>query len=114
MVELFDQAGHLSWHSPQEFSPKFAYDSALDSFLNSSGNTFDLGRGDEGNLTYLACINPSWLPVTLLVTGKEFKSPSLTMLVLARLGGFPILIFSLLLPPTDACPSLFLAFYLLP
>ena len=63
LVELFDQAGHLNWRSPREFSPGFAYDSVLASFLNSLGNTFDLRRGDEGSLAYLACINPSWLPV---------------------------------------------------
>jgi len=35
----------------------------LSSFLTSTGNTFDLLRGDEGSLAYLACISPSWLPV---------------------------------------------------
>ena len=50
----------------------------------------------------------------LLTTRGEFKNLSLIMLVLARLGEFPILIFSLLLLPTSACPSLLLALYLLP
>ena len=63
LVELFDQAGHLSWHSPREFSPRFSCDSVLASFLSSPGNTFDLRGGDEGSLAYLACITPSWLPV---------------------------------------------------
>ena len=63
LVELFDQAGHFSWHSPQEFSPRFAWDSVLAIFLNSLGNTFDLHHGDEGSLAYLACISPSWVPV---------------------------------------------------
>ena len=63
LVELFDQAGHLSWRSPQEFSLGFACDSVLASFLNSLGNTFDLRCGDEGSLAYLACISPSWLLV---------------------------------------------------
>ena len=63
MVELFDQAGHRSWRSPREFSPEFACDSVLAFFLSSPGNTFDLHRGDEGSLAYLACINPSWLLV---------------------------------------------------
>ena len=61
--ELFDQAGHFHWRSPREFGPGFACDSVLSSFLTSTGNTFDLRRGDEGSLTYLACISPSWLPV---------------------------------------------------
>ena len=59
LIELFDQAGHLRWRSPWEFSLEFAYDSILVSFLNSSGNTFDLHPGDEGSLAYLACISPS-------------------------------------------------------
>ena len=42
LVELFDQAGHLSWHFFLEFSPGFACDSVLASFLNSPGHTFDL------------------------------------------------------------------------
>ena len=63
LVELFDQVGHLSWRSPWEFSPGFACDSVLAYFLNSTGNTFDLGPGDEGNLAYLAYISPSWLLV---------------------------------------------------
>ena len=63
LVELFDQAGHLSWCSPWEFSPGFAYDSVLASFLNSPENTFDLRLGDEGSLANLAYISPSWLPV---------------------------------------------------
>ena len=53
LVELFDQAEHLSWHSPQEFSPRFACDSVLASFLNSLGNTFDLHHGDA--------VWPTWL-----------------------------------------------------
>ena len=61
LVELFDQAGHLRWHSPWEFSPGFACDSVLASFLTSSGSTFDLRHGDEGSLAYLACVSPSWL-----------------------------------------------------
>ena len=63
LVELFDQAEHLSWHSPREFSPRFACDSVLASFLNSPRNTFDLHHGDEGSLAYLVCISLSWLPV---------------------------------------------------
>ena len=63
LVELFDQAGHLHWHSPREFGPGFVCDSVLSPFLTSIGNTFDLRRGDEGILAYLACISPSWLPV---------------------------------------------------
>ena len=63
LVGLFNQAGHLSWRSPRDFSPEFACDSMLASFLSSPGNTFDLHRGDEGNLAHLACISPSWLPV---------------------------------------------------
>ena len=63
LVELFDQARHLSWRSPREFSPRFSCDSALASFLNFLGNSFDLCCGDEGCLAYLACISPSWLPV---------------------------------------------------
>ena len=59
LVELFDQAGHLHWRSPREFSPGFACDSVFFSFLTSTGNTFDLCRGDEGSLAYLACISPS-------------------------------------------------------
>ena len=35
LVKLFDQAGHLSWRSPREFSPGFACDFVLASFLNS-------------------------------------------------------------------------------
>ena len=63
LVELFDQVGHLHWQSPREFGLGFACDSILSSFLTSTGNTFDLRRGDEGILAYLACISPSWLPV---------------------------------------------------
>ena len=63
LVKLFDQEGHLSWHSPWEFNLRFACDSVLVSFLNSPGNTFDLHPGDKGSLAYLACISPSWLPV---------------------------------------------------
>ena len=59
LVELFDQAGHLSWRSPRDFSPGFAYDSVLACFLNSPRNTFDLRYGDEGSLAYLACVSPS-------------------------------------------------------
>ena len=66
LVELFDQAGHLHWRSPREFGLGFACDSVLSSFLTSTRNTFDLRRGDEGNLAYLACISPSWLPVPSL------------------------------------------------
>jgi len=63
LVELFDQAGHLSWRSSREFSPGFACDSVLAFFLSSLRNTFDLHRGDEGSLAYFACISPSWLLV---------------------------------------------------
>lgn len=63
LMKLFDKRGHLSWHSPLEFSPRFACDSILSSFLNSPGHTFDLRRGYEGNLAYLTCTNLSWLPV---------------------------------------------------
>ena len=63
LVELFDQAGHLSWRIPWDFSPGFAYDSVLAHFLSSPENTFDLHRGDEGSLAYLACISLSWLPI---------------------------------------------------
>ena len=35
LMELFDQRGHLSWHSPREFSLVFACDFVLSSFLNS-------------------------------------------------------------------------------
>ena len=63
LVELFDQAGHLHWRSPWKFGPNFLCDAVLSPFLTSIGNTFDLRRGDEGNLAYLACISPSWLPV---------------------------------------------------
>ena len=66
LVELFDQAGHLSWRFPRKFSPGFACDSVLASFLNSPRYTFDLRRGDEGSLAYLACTNPSRLPVPSL------------------------------------------------
>ena len=65
-MELFDQAGHLSRRSPRKFSPGFACDSVLASFLNSPRYTFDLRRGDEGSLAYLACTNPSRLPVPSL------------------------------------------------
>ena len=63
LVELFDQASHLHWRSPREFGLGFVYDSVLSPFLTSTGNTFDLRRGDEGSLAYLTCISPSWLPV---------------------------------------------------
>ena len=63
LVELFDQAWHLSWHSPREFSLGFACESILASFLNSPGNTFDLCHGDNGSLAYLACVSLSWLLV---------------------------------------------------
>ena len=66
LVELFDQAGHLHWRSPREFGPGFVCDSVLSPFLTSTGNTFDLRRGDDGSLAYLACISPSWLPVPSL------------------------------------------------
>ena len=66
LVELFDQAGNLRWRSPREFGPGFACDSVLSSFLTSTSNTFDLRRGDEGSLTYLAFISASWLPVPSL------------------------------------------------
>ena len=59
LVELFDQACHLHWRSPREFGPSFVYDSVLSPFLTSTRNTFDLHRGDEGSLAYLACISPS-------------------------------------------------------
>ena len=186
LVELFDQVGHLNWRSPREFSPRFACNSVLASFLNSPGNTFDLRPSDEGSLAYLACVSPSWLPVpsssgprythysthrvlrqfgfdqdippvfkdivpslpsldpflrlqafsywswrgpnslcptpkgesllpiVLLAIGEEFRSLSLTMLVLARLGEFPILLFSLLLPSIGVYPFLLLVLYLLP
>ena len=63
LVELFNQAGHLSWRSPREFNPRFTCDSVLAFFLNFLGNTSDLRHRDEGSLAYLACISPSWLPV---------------------------------------------------
>ena len=66
LVELFDQAGNLCWRSPCEFGLGFACNSVLSYFLSSTGNTFDLRRGDEGSLAYLACISPSWLPVPSL------------------------------------------------
>ena len=66
LVELFNQAGHLSWRSPQEFNLGFACDSVLASFLNSPGHTFNLRRGDEGSLAYLAYTSPSWLLVLSL------------------------------------------------
>ena len=61
LVELFDQAGYLHWHSPREFGPGFVCDFVQSPFLTSTGNTFDLRHGDEGSLAYLACISPSWL-----------------------------------------------------
>ena len=66
LVELFDQVRHLYWCSPREFGPGFACDSVISSFLTSPRNTFDLRRGDEGSLAYLACISLSWLPVPSL------------------------------------------------
>ena len=63
LVELFDQASHLRWRSPREFGLGFVCDSVLSPFLTSTRNTFDLRRGDEGSLAYLACISPSWLPI---------------------------------------------------
>ena len=66
LVELFDQARHLSCHFPWEFRPVFACESILAYFLNSQGNTFDLHPGDEGSLAYLACVSPSRLPVPSL------------------------------------------------
>ena len=66
LVELFDQVGNLQWRFPREFGPGFAYDFVLSSFLTSTGNTFDLRRGDEGSLAYLTCISPSWLPMPSL------------------------------------------------
>ena len=66
LVELFDQAGHVSWRSLREFSPGFACDFVLASFLNSPGNAFDLCRGYEGSSVYLACISPLWLLVPSL------------------------------------------------
>ena len=63
LVELFDQAGHLHWHSPREFGPDFACDSVLSYFLTSPGNTFNLCHGDEDSLAYLACVSPFWLLV---------------------------------------------------
>ena len=63
LVKLFDQVGHLHWHSPREFGLSFVCDSLLSPFLTSTGNTFDLHRGDKGSLAYLACISPSWLSV---------------------------------------------------
>jgi len=59
LVELFNQVRHLRWRSPWEFSPRFACESVLASFLTSSGSTFDLHHGDEGSLAYLACVSPS-------------------------------------------------------
>ena len=64
LVELFDQAGHLHWISLREFGLGFVCDFVLSSFLTFTGNTFDLHRGDEGSLAYLACISPSWLLVS--------------------------------------------------
>ena len=49
----------------------------------------------------MCCQTPSGeslLLVALLVIGEEFTSPSQILLVLVRLGGFLILVFSLLLP----------------
>jgi len=66
LVELFDQAGHLSWCSLWEFSPRFACDFVLAFFLNSPGHTFDLHWGDQGSFAYLACTSPSWLLVPSL------------------------------------------------
>ena len=63
LIELFDQARHLQWRSPREFSLGFACDSILASFLNFSRNTFDPRPGDEDSLAYLACVSPSWLLV---------------------------------------------------
>ena len=77
-MELFDQRGHLSWRSPREFSPRFACDSILSSFLNSSGHTFNLRRGDKSNLAYLACTSPSWLLV------PSMSGPS--TLIILRIG----------------------------
>ena len=63
LVKLFDQAGHLSWCSPLEFSHGFVCESILAYFLNFPWNYFDLCRGDKGSLAYLACVSPSWLLV---------------------------------------------------
>ena len=63
LIELFDQARLLRWHSPWEFTPGFTCDSVLASFLNSSRNTFDLCSGDKGSMAYLAYVSLSWLPV---------------------------------------------------
>ena len=70
LIELIDQAWHLSWRSPREFSPEFACDSILSSFLNTLGHTFDLCRGDKSSLAYLTCTSPSWLPVPSLSSSK--------------------------------------------
>ncbi|KAL0012618.1 hypothetical protein SO802_007726 [Lithocarpus litseifolius] len=75
LIELFDQAEHLSWHSPREFSSGFACDSVLSSFLNSLGYTFDLRQGDESSLAYLACTSPSWLPIPSM-SGPKYAHDS--------------------------------------
>ena len=50
LVELFDQAGHLHWCSPREFGLGFVCHFVLSPFLTSTGNTFDLRRGDVDTL----------------------------------------------------------------
>ena len=46
----------MHWRSPREFGPGFVCDFVLSPFLPSTGNMFDLRRGDEDSLAYLAFI----------------------------------------------------------
>ena len=52
-------------------------------------------------------------PMIMLAIGGEYKNLLLTMLVLARLGKLPILVFLLLQYPTNTYPCLLLELFLL-
>ena len=63
LVELLTRQVICIGVLPGSLAPVFFCDSVLSPFLTSTRNTFDLRRGDEGSLAYLACISPSWLPI---------------------------------------------------
>ena len=62
-IEFFDKGVVFSWRAYRDLSSRFTCaDSAMGSFMATTGTTTLLIAFDERGITYLAATNVGWLP----------------------------------------------------